>query len=424
MYKQERTSDNQSYSTKDRIKVALVQIDSISKKQPTSDFALFDLGFRPFFLAGAIFAFISVFTWMLVLNQIVTLRLPLINQSQWHAHEMLYGYTYAVIAGFLLTAVNNWTGIPTAKGWHLASLIGLWLSARVLMILPSPNILLAIWFDLAFNIGLLIAIASPIIKAKIWHQLMVVSKLILLTFGNALFYAGIVLQRQPLVYYSEILALIMIVALMLMIGRRVVPFFIERGVGYSVKLKQFKWIDISIMILAVVWLASQLMQFQSLIALSCGLIFICQSIRLVYWHTYGIWQRPLLWSLYLAMWCINFGFFFIAFSIIKPLPFTWILHLFTIGGIGLLTLSMMSRVSLGHTGRSIYEPPAFIPLAFVFLVLAIIFRFLMPVFFPIFYPAWINFAAGAWLLAFVIFIACYANILIKPRIDGLARQHH
>ena len=397
-----------------------MQIAPPSSKQPKNGFALFQLGFRPFFLGGTAFAVVSIMWWLLTLLQYIPAPLSDISASQWHAHEMLYGYGMAVIAGFLLTAVRNWTNQPTPTKLPLALLFASWLFARLLNLLPGHGFTtLAMCLDIGFGLWLIAAVATPIIKAKQWAQLAVVVKLSLLLTGNLLFYSGALEVLASGVILSQWIAIVLMLSLILMIGRRVIPFFIERGVGYPVKLKQSKWTDISIMLAFVGWLVSLLATLPMLGIVSCGLIFTLNSYRLAYWHTSGIWKAPLLWSLYSAMWLINIGFLFMTLQTMLPYPYTWALHIFTIGGIGLMTLAMMARVSLGHTGRDTRNPPKVVSWIFSLMVAAAIFRVFLPMWMPDFYQSWLVLSGIIWCVAFTLFVISYASILIKPRADGL-----
>src|SRR5688572_30015694 len=154
--------------------------------------ALFNLGFRPFFLGAALYALLAMLGWMAIYVFGISLLPSSLPGVSWHAHEMIYGYGMAVIAGFLLTAVRNWTGIPTLGGWPLASLFALWALARLMPFLDIAGGLyvLAI-LDLSFIFFLLLAVVIPIVQARQWRQLGIASKLILLGLGNACFYAGL-----------------------------------------------------------------------------------------------------------------------------------------------------------------------------------------------------------------------------------------
>ncbi len=390
-----------------------------SKKAPAKRFALFNLGFRPFFLGGALFAILSILLWMHRFFSAQALTLATVTPSQWHAHEMLYGYGLAIIAGFLLTAVRNWTGVPTAHGKALAALFALWMWARLLMALPIQYWQFAAGLDVLFNLGLLVAVAIPIVQAKQWRQIAVVSKVMLLGVGNALFYLGAFGAFNGGVMVSQTLALLLILSLILVIGRRVIPFFIERGLGLTGNLVQYKWLDVSIMVLFLVWLLDE-MAFRSgaVSAWACGGLFLLNGFRLRNWYHRGIWKVPLLWSLYLASWSINFGFLFYALKEVLAVSITLPIHMFTIGGIGLITLAMMARVSLGHTGRNIHQPPRTISAVFVLLLLSMVFRAVLPMLSASFYRYGLIIGAVCWVLGFAIFLMNYAAVLVKPRIDG------
>jgi uncharacterized protein involved in response to NO len=204
-----------------------------------------------------------------------------------------------------------------------------------------------------------------------------------------------------------------------MIGRRVIPFFIERGTETRVQLKQYKWLDISILVFFVaLFINAIFIQIPYLSAIFAWMLFALNGYRLFNWHTAGIWRVSLLWSLYLSAWFINFGFLFCGLQA-KSGSFTILtLHMFTIGGIGLMTLSMMSRVALGHTGRDVRMPSRWLRLAFAGLVVSVLFRVVLPMFASQFYMGWMLLAAILWIMSFAIFVVIYTPILLKPRADG------
>ncbi len=400
--------------------MTLQTIQPPSRKQaPAQGFALFNLGFRPFFLGGALFATVSILLWM---HRFFTggMQVSLyVTPSQWHAHEMFYGYVLAIIAGFLLTAVRNWTNVQTAHGKALAALFSLWGAARLCMALPDAYWPLAAWLDVLFSLGLVMAVSLPIVKARQWRQIAVVSKVLLLGAGNVLFYLGVFGVVANGVAISQTLALLLILSLILVIGRRVIPFFIERGLGLITPLTQYKWLDISIMVLFLIWLADELVLHSSTISQwTCFALFALNGFRLANWHHRGIWRVPLLWSLYLAIWCINAGFLLYGLRDMLAITVTLPLHVFTIGGIGLITVAMMARVSLGHTGRNIHQPPKWMTAAFVLLLAGMAFRAIMPMLSVSLYKYGLMLGATCWVLGFGIFVFNYAPMLVKPRIDG------
>lgn len=392
----------------------------LSKQTDVKRLALFNLGFRPFFLGASLFAIISIASWMLVYFSYVTIAIENISVSQWHAHEMLYGYSMAVVAGFLLTAVKNWTGHPTLFGKPLIVLFLLWAVARILFLFGSALLPYVAGADLLFGLMLIIAISIPIVKTKQWKQLAVVSKVTLLWIGNIVFYLGCFGILSNGMQYAINGAILLFISLILMIGRRVIPFFIERGTETRAQLTQYKWLDVSILVLFIALFINAIfinnLYLSTLFAWS---LFVLNGYRLINWYISGIWQVPLLWSLYLSAWFINVGFLFYGIPSQHGSLSILTLHLFTIGGIGLMTLSMMSRVALGHTGRDIKKPSRLIWLAFLLLIASVLFRAVFPMFTSQFYSSWVMLASILWILSFAIFAIIYTPILLKPRIDGI-----
>ena len=383
--------------------------------------ALFNLAFRIFFLSAGIFAVIAMSLWAAV----YLLHLPLsfngISSTQWHAHEMVFGYGLAVISGFLLTAIKNWTGIQTLHGKPLMLLFMLWAAARILFLLGTSYLSLVGLFDMLFFTGLLVSVTYPIVKAKQWKQIAIVSKIALLGLCNALFYLGAMGVLDSGVYWGIYGGLYLIISLILNIGRRVLPFFIEKGVDYQVTLFNSKWIDISSLILFLLFTIVELFFHQQALSSYLALaLFILTTIRLIGWYTSGIWRKSLLWSLYLAFWFINLGFALFAGVHFFGLDKFLAIHAFAFGGIGVMTLGMMARVSLGHSGRGIQNPSKAIAYAFAILLAGAVFRVIVPLFDTQNYLVWIGLSQGLWIIAFLIFSVVYLPILSKPRIDGQA----
>ncbi len=392
-----------------------------SSKKQSKKIALFNLGFRPFFLGASIFSIASLSLWMAIYALGFGFNLENIRPSQWHAHEMLYGYAFAVIAGFLLTAVKNWTGIQTLHGKPLLALFMLWVAARLMMLISPSLMMWAGLFDVAFNLCLVIAVAMPIVQIKQWRQLGVLAKIAILTFGNIAFYAGALGWWANGAQVSITVGLFLTISMILVISRRVLPMFIERGVQEQVTLRQFKWLDISIMLLLVGLILNELAIQSSSIGILIGLLlFLANGFRLFNWHTKSIWKVSLLWSLYCGLWLINLGFLFTSLSYLtNSVSMIFAIHLLSIGGVGLITVAMMARVSLGHTGRNIHQPPRVVTYAFGLLIAGAILRSIFPILAGEYYLYWVVFSYVCWVLAFAMFVAKYYPILIKPRIDGM-----
>jgi uncharacterized protein involved in response to NO len=376
---------------------------------------LLKVGFRLFFLGAAIFAVVSVWLWIAIYAFGMPIFIQNMSSVQWHAHEMIFGYSLAVIAGFLLTAVGNWTGRTVLNGWRLAGLFALWATARVLLLFGSELMPAAALADIAFSLSLLIVLAIPIVRTRQWKQLGLLTKVLLLGIANACFYLGYFGQLDTGIHLGIYGGLFLVIGVVLTMGRRVVPLFIERGLDYPVQLRNNRWLDGSSLVLFLAFFVVVLFYpAKGLSALFAGALFVVTSLRLAGWYTAGIWRLPLLWSLYLAFVFIDIGFLLFALSAITSVSKFLAIHAFATGGIGIVTLSMMARVSLGHTGRQVSKPPALVVYMLVILSLAAVIRVILPLFSAGYYLELIVISQGLWIVAFSLFIVAYFRILTTP----------
>lgn len=380
---------------------------------------MLQLGFRPFFLGAAIFSVMAIVIWMGIYTFGWEMRLLGIPATLWHAHEMLFGYLLAVIAGFLLTAVKNWTGQQTLHGPMLLLLFLTWAAARLISIFNIGSIELMAILDTFFLAGLAISVAAPVIRVKQWAQLGILLLLVLMLIANITFYAGILGSLENganLGIYSGLYLILMLVFVM---ARRVIPFFIERGTGMTTQLTNLKCVDSATLILfALLWIVDVLFTLPLAAAVLAGVLFILHSIRLIGWYTRGLWQSSMVWILYLSYAFLVLGFALKSASVIFEVSPFLAVHAFTVGGVGVLTLGMMSRVALGHTGRNVLEPPAALPAAFVVLLASAVVRVIFPLIIPLEYELWIAVSQVGWILSFSMFAILFLPILSSPRIDG------
>ncbi|MDX2457203.1 MAG: NnrS family protein [Gammaproteobacteria bacterium] len=381
--------------------------------------AILNLGFRPFFAGAAVFSVLSMLVWMgsYVFGwQWQQAGLPAMI---WHAHEMIFGYGMAVIAGFLLTAIKNWTGVQTLYGIPLLLLFLLWLTARLLLAGGDGVLAWAALADGLFNLLLVAALAWPIFKVRQFKQFGILSKVILLMLANLLFYAG-ALEIYPWGLQAGLYSgVYLILALIFVMSRRVLPFFIERGVGQPVTLTNRAWLDgASLFLFVAFWLADIIEPDSLLVAWLAGVLCVLHAIRLAGWYVAGIWGQPLLWVLYLAYVAVAIGFALkvavYMFGISPFLP----LHAFTYGGTGLFTLGMMARVTLGHTGRNILEPPTAVAWMFGLLAIGSVIRVVLPLFDAAHYIFWVGVSQALWIIAFSLFAWVFLPMLFRPRTDG------
>ncbi len=376
-------------------------------------------GFRIFFLGAALYAVVGMAFWYLfyVAGINIFVGMPL---TVWHGHEMIFGFTMAVVAGFLLTAVQNWTGLPTVNGRSLFFLFLLWSMARVFAFMPTS---FPYWPAAACNILFItllsVAIIKPIITVKQWKQSAVFSKLILILISGIAFYvylaqADLDAERKALRFMVY-----MIISLIFTIGRRVIPFFIERGVGYSVTLKNSKSLDMTSLVCLVSFSIIDVLWPQPyVITMLSGILCIVHILRLSGWYTPGIWKKPLLWILFIGYVFLILGFLFKIFAVIANRPDDAALHAWTVGGIGIFTLGMMARVSWGHTGRNIAQPPKAITTMFVMIILSAVVRVFLPLLFEPQYIMWVAISQIFWMLAFGMFAVIYFPVLTCARPDG------
>ncbi|MCO6413050.1 MAG: NnrS family protein, partial [Thiogranum sp.] len=283
----------------------------------------------------------------------------------------------------------------------------------------APLLPAAALLDLLFGAGLIAAIAAPIVRARQWGNLAIVAKVLLLVASNLVFYLGVAGELQQGVFLGLYSGLYLVLALVLTMSRRVLPFFIERGVDRPVQLRNSKWIDITSLVLFLgFWIADLARPNGLQVTLLAIALAVLHAVRLWGWHTAGLWRKPLLWSLYLAYASIIAGFVLKASVYYGNLSPYLAVHAFAVGGIGLMTLGMMARVALGHTGRNVFEPPPVLFWVLAALIAALVARVLLPLVVSEQYRLWVMLSQGLWVLAFLAFVVIYVPILTRPRVDG------
>ena len=377
---------------------------------------LWRLGFRPFFLGGALFALLAVALWGAALAGHPALQ-PLGGLLAWHRHEMLFGFGLAIIAGFLLTAVQTWTGQPSLSGRPLMALFAVWLAGRLVWFLPVPLPLLVL-LELAFAVALVLAFGRMIVKARQKHNAPIVVVLALLGLCQGLTLCGLVLGDDALQRRGVLAALWLVAALMAIIGGRVIPFFTQRGLGLPSQAPAKPWLMWSLLAgslaIAALFACDSAQRPHRLAAPLFLLVAALHLLRLRLWYHRGIWRVPLLWSLHLAYaWlavaALGMGLWHLGVLHQASLAN----HALAVGAMGGLILAMLARVSLGHTGRPLVPPPA-IAWAFALLHGAALCRVLLAGFSA--YGLWL--AAAGWCLAFAIFLRHYAAMYWTARVDG------
>lgn len=393
----------------------LMHIEDAQKRPPPTGFAPFALGFRPFFLAAGVYAVLLMGLWLGVLQG--WFRTGDLSPALWHGHEMLFGFAVAVIAGFLLTATQNWTGIRTPSGPPLAALFFLWLAGRLGFLVPGLPVGWVALIDLSFLPVLALTLAWPVMKAKQLNNAPFPILLLTLAAANALVHLDGLGWTAGTARMGLHLAVYVMVALIAVMGGRVIPSFTDNKL--RTRARRWKTIEWLVPVATVGALIAALVAPASLItALLAAIAAGVHVTRLAGWYTRKYWSVPLLWILHLGYAWIALGFALLALSAAGvDSAAVSSLHAFTAGGVGALTLGMMARVSLGHTGRML-EPAPLMTLAFVAINLAALIRVGVPLFFPAGYAQGMAAAGLMWVAAFGLFAVIYTPILLRPRVDG------
>jgi uncharacterized protein involved in response to NO len=377
--------------------------------------------FRPFFLGGAAFVAILMTLWVV--------RLAGWNASPsgwdpiwWHAHEMVYGFVPAAIAGFLLTAVPVWTQSPRVHGVKLAAVFGVWVAGRVAMTVPLglPAAGIAI-VDLAFLPALALCIAHPILTRRKTRSLLFPLLLLVLLLGNALTHWPQIDPGAGTARLGLRIGIYVIALLITVIGGRIVPVFtqnafqrdgIERTVRQPPLLAQ-----VSVGITALFFVIDASARSAMLSSLFGGGAALLLLIRCAGWQPLATRHDPLLWSLHVGYLWVPIGIALIAAANVAPsVPWSAGIHALTAGAMGTMILAVMTRVSLGHTGRRLQALRGAV-IAYVLVTVGAIGR-VGAAWFPELGTRSLIIAGVFWAAAYAVFFASYARILLSPRIEG------
>ena len=379
---------------------------------------LWRLAFRPFFLAGTGLAVLVLPLWLAALNAEFGAWQPAGGWLAWHRHELLFGFGLAIIAGFLLTAVQTWTGRPGLSGKPLAALAVLWLAARLAWLANLPWPLLAL-LELAFPLGVTLLMASALWQVRQARNYPIVAVLLLLSAADAVALFGLLPGFAGWERQGVLSGLWLVAAMMGLIGGRVIPFFTQRGLGRPAAVAPWPWLDglllVASALVALLYATGPALSVNAWVGGLFVLLAAGHGLRLLRWHDRGLWRVPLLWSLHLAYaWlavaCLGMALWHFG----VPLNPSLAVHALTIGAMAGLILAMIARVSLGHTGRPL-APPSGMNLAFILLNLACLCRVLLVLWLP---QAGLWLAGLCWSLGFALYLWRYGPMLLRARVDG------
>lgn len=385
-------------------------------------------GLRPFFLFGAIYAIAAMGAWLVwlslhALNAAIlkpTIHFPF---TVWHAHEMLFGYGVAVVTGFLLTAVPTWTKSPNLPRKLLISLFALWLAGRAVMWFGAyiPAVLTAV-VDIAYLPVLAVLIAGPIWQRRAKRNYVFFAVLLLFAMANTLTHVEAMGWTDDTSRMGLNLALNGFLVLLVVVGGRIVPAFTTgalKQAGQTDLPRSNIWIDRAAIGLAVLVLFGDLIVpdtlYLGVLALAAAAFNATRFFGWRFWHTIRL---PIVWVLHAGYAWVVIGLAVKGLALLDiGISSAAAVHALTVGAIGTMTLAVMSRAALGHTGRQLVAPPLAIS-AYVCITIAAIVRTAGPAFLPSYYQTAMISSGLLWVAAFACFVYVYWPVLLEARIDG------
>lgn len=385
----------------------------MSANDTPSKLPLLTAAFRPFFLLAAAGGVALVGMWVAIYaGGGHALPADYFDPLTWHHHELIYGYTLAVIAGFLLTAVSNWTKQPPLAGVPLALLALLWIAGRIVVLTDLPPAIIAA-VDLSFAPALAVAVAIPLVRSGNHRNLVFIVLLAVMIAGNILVHLQ-ALGSAATARLGAMLGLYVILLMITVVAGRVVPFFIERRFDDTAPRRwpRLGWAAIvALLTLAALDLSGAPAVW---VATAAWIALVVHGVRMVGWHVRRLWAEPLLWVLFVGYGWLVGGFALRALAATGAVTPFVATHAWTVGAIGVMTLGMMTRVSLGHTGRPLRAPPV-TTLIFIAINAAAIARVLGPIVWPEHAITTVRASAALWMLAMFVFLIAYTPVLMRQR---------
>jgi len=400
-------------------------MSGIPRYRPYTGPVVLSAGFRPFFLLAALWAAAAIPIWLAVYagSSIVPSLMP---PSVWHVHEMVFGFAAATVAGFLLTAIPNWTGRMPLQGASLAGLVVLWASGRLAVLFSSAiGATTATIVDLAFPAAFLAVVAREILAGRNWRNLPMLAALSLLLIGNLLVHLDL-LGLTTTAELGNRLGLATLLMLITLVGGRIVPSFTRNWLTKNradvAPPASEGPVDRAALIVAgaglAIWTIAPDGAATPWAVLAAGLAV---ALRLSRWRGGKTFGEPLLLILHLGYGWLAFGLILLGLDALFPLlPSTAALHALTIGAVGTMTLAVMTRATLGHTGRPLAAGGG-TRLIYGLITLAAVLRVASPLS-PSHAELLLVLAGGAWSAAFGLFALFYGSVLMRPQVTGEAAR--
>ena len=386
----------------------------LRQPRPAARFALWKLGFRPFYLLATGFAAVTISCWVAQFAGWTGSHM-VIAGPLWHAHEMIFGYAFAVITGFLFTAVGNWTNEPAPTGRTLACIAGLWLVGRVVVLTPWP--LYAVVTDTAFALAVAAGIAVPLFRGRNQRNYFFVGLIVALGIVNLGFYLAMAGWIAVAVERGLRFGLDLILFLMVVMGGRVIPMFTANAVPGAKPLR-IRWLDRIALGSVLALLATDLLGLPAIATqLATGIAAVAHGARLALWQPWMTIRRPILWILHISYAWIVVYLVLRVLAAVERVPISLVTHALTVGAIGGLTVGMMTRTARGHTGRTLEAGKLEIA-CYALIQFAAIVRVFMPLVAPQWYLGAVVASGALWAAAFTMLAIKFAPMLLKPRVDG------
>ncbi len=376
-------------------------------------FALWNLGFRPFYLLASLFAAVSILLW--IAEYAGYLPGGYLRDPVWHAHEMLFGYTIAVVTGFLFTAVRNWTGQPTPTGALLAGYALLWILGRITVLMPYP--IIAAMVNAAFPIAVAIGLAVPLARSRNRRNYFFVALLLLLglvTLAVHLARLGFIGWPPRATLQVGLDAVLFIIAV---IAGRVVPMFTNNAIAGAHAARKPLVEQASLGGLLVLIAADGLLPDSSALAVIAIVVAVAHAVRLWLWRPWRTASTPLVWILHAAYGWIVVYLVMRALAAWGYVAAPLAVHALTIGTIGGMTIGMMTRTARGHSGRPLVADRYDVT-CYALVQLAALVRVFGGLALPEFYRATVVLSGLCWSSAFALYAIRYWPILTRPRLDG------
>ncbi|GIW22649.1 MAG: heme transporter CcmB [Candidatus Sericytochromatia bacterium] len=380
--------------------------------------SLWQIAFRPFFLFGSIYSIFIVYFWISFYSGNFKIN-NYYNVVNWHAHEMIFGFVIAIVTGFIFTASANWTAKEPLKFFRLKLLFFFWIVPRILSFICKEKNIIIMFFDLFFYLLLIYYLYNYFSIENQRKNRIFILLFFFIFISNFIIHLEIFGFLENFSRKAIMIALSSILMMITIITGRIIPFFTKKAI-LEEKIEVKEWIEKYLFILSFLFIiTNSFFESKVINSLVCFLLTFLHFERFRNWHPIQTAKIPILWILFIGYFWFILGFFMKGISLFLDISYSLSTHLLTLGGMSVIIYGMITRVSLGHTGRPIVASKVIV-LAYYIINLSVFIRVFIPLFLSNYTKLAINISGFLWILVFSIFIFKYWKILVSPRIDGLS----